>query len=148
MEIRLESTRGLSREAEVWVDGTLLVAMDEYSAPDKRTPPGLLHDAKFMYMAEEGVDWPAAIRANPSRRKRIEPVRGWRYVGYGRVVDIMPVVIDFGLLCMEDANWTNEEQLVGQFVRVEIDRLSLVRAAPDELEDVEPEARPPDPESR
>jgi len=26
---------------------------------------------------------------------------------------------------MEDANWTNDEKLVGKFVRVPIDRLSL-----------------------
>jgi hypothetical protein len=37
----------------------------------------------------------------------------------------MPVVIDFGLLQMADANWTTDERLVGRFVRVAIDRLEI-----------------------
>jgi len=28
---------------------------------------------------------------------------------------------------MEDANWTNDETLIGRYVRVPIDRLTLVR---------------------
>ena len=44
----------------------------------------------------------------------------------------MPVVIDFGLLKMEDANWTGDERLIGRYVRVAIDRLEVSPAfAPD-----------------
>lgn len=127
MEVRLESTDGLARQAEVWVEGTLLVVMDEYSRPNERLAPGVLDDVKFTYLADEGFSWPDAIRGNRARRMRIECVRGWRYVGYGRVVQIMPVLIDFGLFAMEDANWTNDEKLIGQFVRVPIDRLAITR---------------------
>jgi hypothetical protein len=56
-------------------------------------------------------------------------VRKWAYVGLGRVVAIMPVLIDFGVLTMEDANWTNDESLVGRYVRVPIDRLEIVWAS-------------------
>jgi hypothetical protein len=41
------------------------------------------------------------------------------------VNSIVPVVIDFGLLQMEDANWTMDESLVGQFVRIVMDRLEI-----------------------
>ena len=41
------------------------------------------------------------------------------------------VVMDFGLMCMEDANWTNDEKLVGRFVCVSIDRLSLTHHESD-----------------
>ena len=136
MDVRLESTDGLARRAEVWVDGTLLVVMDDYSLPGETLPPGPLDDVRFQYLTDEGVSWDAAAGGNRARRRLIEPVRDWRYVGYGRVVQIMPVVVDFGLLTMEDANWTNDERLVGRFVRIPIDRLSITRAAqPDWPED-------------
>ena len=40
----------------------------------------------------------------------------------------MPVVIHFGLLRMEDPNWSTDEHLVGKFVRVPIDRLEIIPA--------------------
>ncbi|MGB2823359.1 MAG: hypothetical protein WBF17_20420 [Phycisphaerae bacterium] len=132
MEVRLESTDGPGRTAEVWVDGTLFVVMDEYSRAGDVPSPGLLSDVKFTYMTEEGLSWDQAIRGNRTGRRLIEQVRGWRYVGYGRVVQIMPVAIDFGLLTMEDANWTNDEDLIGRFVRVPIDRLSITRRIEDD----------------
>jgi len=132
MEVRLESTDGPARAAEVWVDGTLLVVMDEYSRPGERLSPGLLTDVEFAYMTEEGFSWDQAVGGNRAKRRLIEHVRGWRYVGFGRVVQIMPVVIDFGLLTMEDANWTTDEGLIGQFVRVPIDRLSMKRRVEDD----------------
>jgi hypothetical protein len=132
MEVRLESTAGLARQAEVWVDGTLLTVMDEYSLPGVNTPPGLLGDARFVYMTEEAFAWEAAALGNRSARQLLDPVRTWRYVGYGQIVQVMPVMIDFGLLTMEDPNWSTDERLVGRFVRVAVDRLSLIRfVAPD-----------------
>ncbi len=131
MEVRLESTDGPGRQAEVWVGGSLLVVMDEYTRPGEPTAPGPLPDAKFVYMTEEAFSWDEAIAGNRSERRLLEPVRSWRYAGFGRVVQIMPVVIDFGLMCMEDANWTNDEKLVGRFVCVPIDRLSLTHHESD-----------------
>ena len=127
MEVRLESTEGSGRAAEVWVGGHLLVVMDEYSAPGEPAGPGLLDDVKFTYMTEQRIDWDQAAAANRAERKLIEHVRSWRYVGCGQVTQIMPVTIDFGLLTMEDANWSSDEQLVGAYVRVPIDRLSITR---------------------
>ena len=128
VEVRLESTEGPARKAEVWVDGTLLVVMDDYSRPDAPAAPGVLSDARFTYLSDEGTCWDRAVAGNPANRRLLEPVRGWRYVGYGQVVQIMPVVIDFGLLRMEDANWTSDEALVGRFVCVPVDRLCITRA--------------------
>lgn len=128
MEIRLECTEGPARVAEAWVNGRLLIVMDEYSRPGEDVTAGVLTDARFTYLTEEGFSWDQAIAGNRAERRIIEHVRGWRYVGCGKVLQIMPVVIDFGLLQMEDANWSHDESLVGQFVRVQIDRLSITRA--------------------
>jgi len=127
MDLRLETTGGFGRQAEVWVGGTLLRVMDQYSAPARPATPGVLDDAAFTYHSDERVSWEQAAAGNRAKRRLLDPVRSWRYVGYGRVVGIMPVVIDFGLVAMEDANWTNDETLIGKFVRVPIDRLTLVR---------------------
>jgi len=133
----MESTNGLARTAEVWVGGSLLTVCDGVSRPHRPCPPGLLDDVKFSYMTAEAFSWQEAVRGNPSGRMRLDPQRRWSYVGYGRVVRVAPVVIDFGLLEMEDANWTTDEGLVGRFVRIEIDRLEIVPAEePDWPEDM------------
>jgi hypothetical protein len=125
MEVRMEITEGLGKQAQVWADGVLLTVCDNVSPRVTPCPPGLLPDVKFTYVTDEAFTWREAMAGNPSHKKRLEPVRGWSYVGYGQVVSIMPVVVDFGLLRMEDANWTSDNTLIGQYVRVVIDRLEI-----------------------
>ncbi len=132
MEIRMEHTEGFSRSAEVWIGEQLLTVCDGLSTPDAPCPPGPVEDVSFGYVTVDGMTWRQASRDNPSRRQVLEHVRGWSYVGYGQVKTIMPVVIDFGLLQMEDANWTNDENLIGQYVAIPIDRLEI---APPRQED-------------
>jgi len=124
----MESTAGLGREAQVWVGGNLLTVCDNVSPASGRRPPGVLEGVTFGYVSDEQVDWTAAGNGNPMRRKGLDAERGWGYTGYGRVLQVMPVVIDFGLLRMECPHWSTEEKLVGRYVRVPIDRLEL-RAA-------------------
>ena len=132
MEVRMEHTEGLGGLAQVWVDGRLLTVCDGVSGSDRPRPPGVLEGAAFSYMTAGRVVWDRAVRDNPGKKKLLDPVRRWSYVGYGRVVSVAPVVIDFGLLQMEDANWTTDESLVGRFVMVSIDRLEIAFAnAPD-----------------
>ena len=121
----MEITRGLGQEAQVWVDGHLLVVCDGVSRPDKRCRPGVLEAVKFTYVSDEGFSWDEAFRGNPGCKKRLDPVRGWSYTGYGQIVAIMPVVIDFGLLRMEDANWATDEGFIRRFVKIPIDRLDI-----------------------
>lgn len=136
MEVRMEHTEGLGKLAEVWADGRLLQVCDGVSAPGRRVPAGVMKNVEFRYVTMAGFSWPQAVRGNPDRKKDIAPVRRWSYVGYGQVLSVMPVVIDFGLLRMEDANWTTDEGLVGQYVRVPIDRLEIVPSRePDWPED-------------
>lgn len=128
----MEHTDGLGGPAEVWVDGRLMTVCDALSEPAERCEPGMLENVEFSYMAAEGFAWDQAARGNPSRKMALEHVRRWSYVGYGQVVQVMPVVVDFGALKMTDANWSTDEGLVGTFVRVPIDRLEIAFArAPD-----------------
>ena len=131
-EIRMEQTQGLGRLAEVWFGGRLLEVCDSVSTAAVRQLPGVLDAAEFRYVSQQGFSLVEAIGENPSRRRELEHQRRWAYIGYGQITSIMPVVIDFGVLQMTDANWTTDESLVGQFVAVPIDRLEIVtRDVPD-----------------
>jgi hypothetical protein len=127
MEVRLESTEGFGGSAEVWVGGTLLCVMDQYSEPHRAATPGLLPDARFLYLSNERVAWEEAAAGNKQRRQGLDPAGSWRYVGYGRIVDVMPVLIDFDVLTMEDPNWSNDNTLIGRYVSVPIDRLTMTK---------------------
>jgi len=125
MEVRMESTRGLGREAEVWVGGHLLTVCDGVSDPAHKCLPGLLENVAFSYVAVEPVRWDEAAKANRGEKKSLNHLRGWSYQGYGQVISVMPVVIDFGFLKMTDPGWTTDEDLVGCYVKLMIDRLEL-----------------------
>ena len=126
MKVRMECTEGRGGVAEVWVDEALLVVCDGVSRANRRCGRGLREDVKFRYTTDESVSWDRAICDNPGRKVVLEPLEGWAYAGYGRVEQVMPVVIHFGLLKMEDPNWSTDENLIGQFVRVPIDKLEIV----------------------
>lgn len=127
----MEQTEGLGRQAEVWVDGELLRVCDDISTPQHRCPPGVLEDVRFVYSCDSGTNWREARRLNPGRKQLLEPLKRWSYIGYGRVTQIMPVVVDFGLLVMEDSSWTTDESLIGQYVAIQIDRLEITRPGSD-----------------
>lgn len=125
MEVRMEHTEGFARKAEVLLDGESLIVCDGVSTPEQRCSPGVIENVKFSYPSLEGFQWAHAVRENPSHKVRLERVSGWSYVGFGRVVSIMPVTIYFGMLQLEDPNWSDDERLVGMYVKVSIDRLDL-----------------------
>jgi len=123
----MEHTQGLGRQAEVWLDGELLCVCDNISTADHRCTPGILENVCFIYSCDTGTAWGDARRLNPGRKQLLEPIKRWSYMGYGRVLQIQPVVVDFGVLVMEDSSWTTDETLVGQFVAIQIDRLEIAR---------------------
>ncbi len=124
----MEHTAGLGKQAEVWLGGHFLTVCDNISAPGRRCPPGVVENVRFTYVTEEAFNWADAATGNPSRKKVLAHIRDWTYIGYGQVAGVMPVVIDFGVLKMEDANWTSDDHLLGRYVRVQIDRLEIREA--------------------
>ncbi|MDP7163483.1 MAG: hypothetical protein QF792_08330 [Phycisphaerae bacterium] len=128
LDVRMEHTEGVARQADVWVDGRLLTVCDSISSPACRCAPGPLEGVKFFYPSLEGFSWTRAVGGNRDGKYRLEHIRHWSYVGYGRVVGIMPVLINFGLLTMEDPNWSDQESLIGKYVKVPIDCLEITRA--------------------
>lgn len=142
MDVRLENTRGLGKLAEAWLGEQLLAVCDSVSPAGGRQPPGVLEGAQFRYVADAPIDWPEALAGNRARKKQLNHVRGWSYIGYGQVVSIMPTIIDYGLLVMTDPNWTTDESIVNKYVRVQIDRLELIPSSrSDWPEGLEPQPR-------
>ena len=121
----MEHTEGFARKAEILLDNESLIVCDSVSTPELRCIPGVIENAKFSYPSLEGFEWPQAVRDNPSSRVSLDQVSGWSYTGFGRVMSIMPVVIDFGVLELESPNWCDDERLTGRYVKVSIDRLDL-----------------------
>ena len=125
MDVRMEHTRGRGRQAEVWVADELFTVCDGISSAESLTPAGPMEGVRFRYMTESPVALSSTVKENPRLRKGLDHLRSWAYTGYGQVVSIMPVMIDFGLLTMEDPNWATDESLIGRHVRVAIDRLEI-----------------------
>ncbi len=125
MEVRMEHSEGFARRAEILLDDESLIVCDSVSTPEDRCNPGVIENAKFSYPSLEGFQWSEAIRDNPSNKVRLERISGWSYMGFGRVLSIMPVIIDFGMIKLEDPNWSDDEKLTGKYVKVMIDRLDL-----------------------
>ena len=137
MEVRMEHTEGFARKADILLGEESLIVCDGVSTPEVRCSPGVIENVKFSYPSLEGFEWSRAVRDNPSNKVRLERISGWSYTGFGRVVSIMPVTIDFGMLELEDPNWSDDENLAGKYVKVSIDRLDLSvddsRQWPEEL---------------
>ena len=121
----MEHTDGFARKAEILLDEESLIVCDSVSTPELRCSPGVIENPKFSYPSLEGFEWPQAVRDNPSSRVSFDHVSGWSYIGFGRVLSIMPVVIDFGVLELEAPNWCDDERLAGRYVKVSVDRLDL-----------------------
>lgn len=50
---------------------------------------------------------------------------GWTYLGYGQVIQVSPMIVDFGMVQLEVGPHTRDQRCVGEFVKIKIDRLSL-----------------------
>jgi len=131
MDIRMEHTAGYGQRAEVWVGGVLLTVCDGVSDPERRCSPGELEGVRFRYLSESSLTIEEMSAGNTKRYVGIEPQRDWSYTGYGRIVSIMPTEIDFGLMTMEDAHWTTDDAMIGEYVAVPIDRLEVEWAPPE-----------------
>ena len=112
--------------AEVRVDGQVLGVMDEFSpiSPEEWAR-GLFEFGALLRDDDDPGGWERTFGGNPERVKRLVRTGDWSYEGYGQVVSIRPVVVDFGVLRLEVGDWTNDSRCVGEYVFVPIARLDL-----------------------
>ena len=65
------------------------------------------------------------FQGNPDRKKELVQTGDWSYDGLGEIVSVSPVVVDFGDFSFEIGDFSNDEQCVGEFIHIIIDRLDL-----------------------
>ena len=123
--VNLVRTEGWGLEAEVILEGQKLTVMDTFSPASQPAPPGQLENVQFVANEFTPQTWEEIFSGNPHRLKTLKQARGWRYEGYGEVIGVNPMRIDFGILTLQAGPHTHDERCVGEFVRLWIDRLDL-----------------------
>lgn len=123
---RIISTNGPYLEAEIEVDGTRLTVMDELILAEKSIPSGGLKvEFEFSPDLFEDEPWESIFSGNPSGKIGLEHIAGWRYRAFGKIVSVDPVLVDCGLVKVEDPISTHDHRVVGEFVAFTIGRLGV-----------------------
>jgi hypothetical protein len=117
MKVTLVRTEGPGREAILKIEGTDYCVRDGFSWLAERTPPdGGDLEVSLSTVLDDSWSWEDMFAANPDRRIGLEPVEGYSYLAFGRILSIDPVRIDYGLLVEERALYTHDPRVVGDFV--------------------------------
>lgn len=79
---------------------------------------------------EYPLDWEIIFNKNIKSEKRIEKASNsdWNYYAYGKIKQINPIIADFGDISLEIGNWTNDPNVIGEYIYWKIDRLDIRRA--------------------
>ncbi len=121
----LISTDGPYLEAMVEVDGRRYCIMDELGVG---APAGTDGSAEFGIefdaLLDDDEEWGAILSSNPERRVGLEPIQGWRYRAFGKVIQVAPVIVDCGLLRVEGVVTSSDPALIGEPVSFTVSRLS------------------------
>lgn len=71
-------------------------------------------------------DWTIAFKKNPTCERKLEKGPSQcEYFGYGQIMQIKPVIADFGDLKLNLGDWTIDERVVNEFIYWHIDRLTI-----------------------
>ncbi len=125
MQVVLIETEGRGGIAEIEVDGQRLKVVDQFSPADRPRKPGDIGDPRFQVVTSEPPSWERAFARNPGNETRIEPLIGWRHLGFGRIVAVDPIRLDLGILILELDLRATDPRYVGRFACIEIDRIVL-----------------------
>jgi hypothetical protein len=129
MDVVLVETEGRGLSATIEVDGHPLRVVDAVSAADSAAAPGPIARARFdVVINDSQSSISPAVASDAPQEKKLEHVRGYRYLGVGQIVSIDPVCADLGLLTLELPLGAPADVSVGDRLEVAIDRIKLSRA--------------------
>lgn len=121
---KLISTEGPYLEAIIEVQGQLLCVMDEFSVSAATSPKfGEEIEFEFSPLLDENEEWDAIFCGNPNNRMGLEQLSGWRYLAFGKIVSVNPVVVDCGLFQVEGIVSSSDPSLIGEPVAFTVTRL-------------------------
>jgi len=90
--------------------------------------PGQIADVELSHL-EYPLVWDAIFRENKDKELKLEASQesDWAYYGYGRIMKINPVTAYFGDFELELGDWTNDPNVIGEYMYWKIDRLEISR---------------------
>jgi hypothetical protein len=118
MKVTLVRTGGPGCEAILNIEGCDYCVRDGFSWSVERTDGDF--EVSLSTVLDDSSSWEDMFAANPDQRIGLEPVEGYSYLAFGRILSIDPVRIDCGLLVEERALYTHDPRVVGDFVGFKI----------------------------
>lgn len=130
MRVKFIGTEGPWLEATVQYGNEQLCVMDGFTIDARSAPrPGDEFDIELSAFLDDDESWESMFGGNPSRTQALEPIDGWSYRAFGRVIGINPVVVDCGILSIPDVLFTNDPRVVGEYIAFTISRLDATPSA-------------------
>ncbi len=123
MKVKLIATEGEHLEAVVELQGKRLCVMDQFSGAATSPKVGEEFELEFNPILDDDEEWEAIFSGNPEGRSGLEPLGGWRYRAFGKVVSVSPVVVDCGLFQVEGVVSSSDPNLVGEPVAFSVSRM-------------------------
>lgn len=89
---------------------------------------GEITEVSFSFI-EEVVSESAFWDENKEKKRDIVPSENNRcsYYCYAQLINIHPVIIDFGVMTLSFGDWVNDERTIGNYVYFVISRLDISR---------------------
>ncbi len=126
MKAKLLETEGYALRAVIEIDGRRLHVMDDMSTPEEPAEPGSEFDVELLPMCLGNQTWEEMFDGNPEKKMDIEQLNEWEYMAFGKVVQVNPVVVDCGMLQVENEIHSHDERCIGEYVAIKIDRLDAI----------------------
>ena len=76
---------------------------------------------------ESRLEWDVIFNENKNKELKLEKVinSDWSYHGYGKITSIDPVLATFGDIDLELGTWTNDPNVIGEYIFWQIERLDV-----------------------
>ena len=73
------------------------------------------------------LEWDSIFNENKRNERKLVKIDNseWSYDGYGIIKSINPIIADFGDIQLNIGNWTNDSNVIGEFIYWKIDRLDI-----------------------
>jgi hypothetical protein len=124
MRVKLIRTEGPWLMATIEDGDRQFCVMDVFTSDDSSAPkPGEEFDVELSVLMDEDGCWEALFSGNPGKKKGLEAISGWSYRAFGEIVRINPVLVDCGIISVEDVLHAIDQRVVGEFVAFTVSRL-------------------------